>query len=220
MIIIFDMDDTLYDEFTYCKNSLQAVAKYLCGKYEISRKTIFDNFIQILNSDGRGHIFDDFLLKNKIYSKKEVRKCISVYRKNIPNISLYDEARVALEKLSKYPKYVVSDGNKVVQSIKVNSLGINPIFKKIFLTHYYGIKHAKPSNYCFKLIKRMENCRWRDMVYIGDDPNKDFVNLNPLGMKTIRVHTGRFKNQNAKEGFDAIHSINDLSELNNVLGIT
>tara|TARA_B100000686_G_C16596381_1_gene866227 strand:- start:223 stop:366 length:144 start_codon:yes stop_codon:yes gene_type:complete len=34
------------------------------------------------------------------------------------------------QKLSKYPKYVVIDGNKVVQSIKVTSLGLNPIFKK------------------------------------------------------------------------------------------
>ena len=33
------------------------------------------------------------------------------------------------------------------------------------------------------------------MVYVGDDPNKDFVNLNPLGMKTVRVLTGRFKYQ-------------------------
>mgnify|MGYP001304464757 CR=1 FL=1 len=48
---------------------------------------------------------------------------------------------------------------------------------------------------------------------------QDFVNLNPFGIKTIRVHTGRFKNQKAKSGYDAIYHKNDLSYLNTVLGI-
>ena len=65
----------------------------------------------------------------------------------------------------------------------------------------------------------IENCEWIDLVYIGDDPNKDFVNLNPLGVKTIRVNTGRFKNQKAKDGYDANIKINDLSQLHIVLGI-
>ena len=77
--------------------------------------------------------------------------------------------------------------------MKADSLGLDKYFKKIVLTHRYGVKHAKPSSYCFSIIKDIENCEWIDLVYIGDDPNKDFVNLNPLGVKTIRVNTGRFK---------------------------
>ena len=90
-------------------------------------------------------------------------------------------------------------------------------FKKRILTHRYGIKHAKPSTYCFSLIKKMEKCNWSQMVYIGDDPNKDFVNLNPLGVKTVRTHTGRFKDHKAKSGYDAVCHINNLAELQTVL---
>ena len=57
------------------------------------------------------------------------------------------------------------------------------------------------------------------MAYAGDDPKKDFVNLNPLVMKTIRVHTGLFINQKAKEGCDAINHISDLSYFEKILGI-
>ena len=57
------------------------------------------------------------------------------------------------------------------------------------------------------------------MAYGGDDPKKDFVNLNPLVMKKIRVHTGLFKNRKAKEGCDAINYINDLSYFEKILGI-
>jgi len=57
------------------------------------------------------------------------------------------------------------------------------------------------------------------MVYVADDPNKDFYRLNPLGVKTIRVQTGRFKGQKAKDGYEAVSHINNLSELLPVLGI-
>ena len=219
MILIFDMDDTLYDESTYLESSFWAVSKYLSEKYIISKKTLFKNIIQILQEHGRGHIFDDVLIENKIYSRIEVKKCVSIYRKNIPNITLFDEARDVLEELSGYSKYLVSDGNKLVQSIKVDALGTKTYFKKRILTHRYGIKHAKPSTYCFSLIKKMEKCNWSQMVYVGDDPNKDFVNLNPLGVKTVRVLTGRFKSQKAKKSYDANFQINNLSELLPVLGI-
>ena len=220
MIIIFDMDDTLYDESTYVMSSMDAVGKYLSVKYAFKKEILYKDLILELETNGRGKVFDVVLKKYKIYSKKEVLKCIGVYRRNIPKIELFNEAIMALRRLPDLPKYVVTDGNKFVQSIKANALGLDKYFKKVILTHRYGVKHAKPSSYCFSIIKDIENCKWSDLVYIGDDPNKDFVQLNLLGVKTIRVHTGRFFKQKAKEGFDAIYHINDLSELNLVLGIS
>jgi|TARA_B100001964_G_scaffold230825_1_gene284747 putative hydrolase of the HAD superfamily len=220
IVIIFDLDDTLYDESNYVECSFRVVSCYLSNKYALPEKTVFEDIIQIFIKKGRRHIFETVLKKYNVYTMAEVKKCLSVYRRNIPNIKLYDEARGALEMLSEYPKYIVSDGNKNVQSIKAKALGINKYFKKILLTHRYGIKHSKPSTYCFSIIKKMERCNWNQMVYVADDPNKDFVNLNPLGIKTVRVLTGRFKDQKANSGYDAIFCINNLSELLPVLGIS
>jgi len=158
------------------------------------------------------------LKKYNIYTKTEVKKCLAVYRKKIPCIKLFDEARDTLVMLSEYPKYIVSDGNKFVQSIKVNALGIKKNFKKILLTHRYGVKYAKPSTYCFSIIKKIEGCNWNQMVYVADNPNKDFVNLNPLGVKTVRVFTGHFKDQKVKDSYDAIFFINNLSKLLPLIG--
>jgi len=213
------MDDTLYDEATYVESSLRAVAKYLSGKYGLSKNILFRDLMNILNLQARGQIFDTLLFQNNIFSKKEVKKCVSVYRKNIPKITMFIEATDVLDSLVEHPKYLVSDGNKIVQSIKADALGTKAYFKKRFLTHRYGIKHAKPSTYCFSLIKKMEGCKWSEMVYVADDPNKDFVNLNPLGVETVRVLTGRFKKQKAKKGYDANFHINNLAELLPVLGI-
>ena len=41
------------------------------------------------------------------------------------------------------------------------------------------------------------------MYYIGDNPKKDFVNLNPLDVTTIRVLTGEYKNLMVSKKFEA-----------------
>jgi putative hydrolase of the HAD superfamily len=109
--------------------------------------------------------------------------------------------------------YLVTDGHKTVQQNKIRALRIENCFKRIFITHRYGIRYAKPSIYCFKLIRRIERCNWSDMIYIGDDPAKDFVNLTPLGVRTIRVLTGGQRDVKAKPGFEAAYVISSFREL-------
>tara|TARA_Y100000992_G_C21106881_1_gene415373 strand:+ start:368 stop:571 length:204 start_codon:yes stop_codon:yes gene_type:complete len=41
------------------------------------------------------------------------------------------------------------------------------------------------------------------MVYIGDNPNKDFVNLNKKGSLTIRILRGTYKNKKVSKLYDA-----------------
>lgn len=118
MIINFDMDDTLYDESTYVMSSMGAVGKYLSEKYAFKKEIVYKDLMIELETNGRGKVFDDVLKKYGIYSKKEVLKCIGLYRRNIPKIKLFNESRMALMRLPDLPKYVVSDGNKLVQSMK------------------------------------------------------------------------------------------------------
>ena len=111
------------------------------------------------------------------------------------------------------PLYLVTDGHKIVQHLKVRSLGLERRFKRIFITHRFGKKYAKPSTYCFEKIKNSESCDWHEMMYIGDDPAKDFVNLKPLGIRTVRVLTGAHKDANYGEAFEASVVMHDLSAL-------
>jgi putative hydrolase of the HAD superfamily len=57
------------------------------------------------------------------------------------------------------------------------------------------------------------------MYYVGDNPEKDFVNLNKVGVITIRVKTGEHSNKVAKDGYEARYIINALSELSEIEGI-
>lgn len=216
MILIFDLDDTLYDERTFVLSGFLAVARYLEEKYGMDAVSSFHYMKTLLDTEGRGQIFNEVLKRFGCFSKTEVKKCISVYRHHRPSLSLFPEAQVLLEN-NLNNLYLVTDGHKIVQHNKIKSLGIEDKFKKIYLTHRYGIVHAKPSIHCFEKIRAIEKCSWSQMIYIGDNPLKDFLNLNPLGVQTIRVKTGQFKNLHVDPLFDAKHIIKDLSYLEQVL---
>lgn len=212
MIYIFDLDDTLYDERQYVESGFKAVAHYAYMRWKLPYHESFNQLVQLLDSQGRGHIFNDFLASHNILTQNAVNACIKTYRLHLPALTLPDTHLHLLKQLPT-PRYLVTDGHKIVQQNKVAALGIAPLFKRVFITHRFGIRHAKPSTYCFEKIKKAENCEWRDMVYIGDNPAKDFVNLNKLGMKTIRVRTGVHRDVIAKPGYDANIHINTLAEL-------
>jgi len=99
----------------------------------------------------------------------------------------------------------------------VRALGIEPLFQRVFITHQYGVRRAKPSTYCFERIRDLERCEWSDMAYIGDNPAKDFVNLNRLGVQTIRVLTGPYKNVHALPGYDACFKIKSLAAMQSII---
>ena len=115
MIIVFDLDDTLYDEITYVRSSLFEVALYLSEKLLISKDIIYTNLNEVLEINGRGKVFDIVLTNYGIYSKTEIKRCLSVYRSNTPKIKLFDHAISCLERFKDYHKYLVTDGNKMVQ---------------------------------------------------------------------------------------------------------
>lgn len=57
------------------------------------------------------------------------------------------------------------------------------------------------------------------MVYIGDNPNKDFINCNKVGIKTVRIKTGEFRNLTKKYPYDAKYKINNLGDVKKILDL-
>lgn len=218
MVLIFDLDDTLYDEMSFVESGLRAVASFGETKYGWDSKESFDFMKCHLTQYGRGTIFDEWLRLHGRHSAVSVASCVRVYRHHQPAISLFDYALEILRKYhGAYPMYLVTDGHKVVQQNKIEALNIKPFFKRLLLTHRFGIKRAKPSLHCFEIIRRAESCKWSDMIYLGDNPAKDFVNLNKVGATTVRVNTGSYGSTVAVSGHDGRFRIPDLSCLPSLL---
>lgn len=216
MIPIFDLDDTLYAERSFVESGFRVVAIELEQIFGWNVETSLMYMMKTLSDVGRGAVFNSLLHSHGVLSPKLLKHCINTYRHHLPNIELAPEAGRVLDSFISRP-YLVTDGHKVVQYNKVKALDIQSRFNRIYITHRYGIRYAKPSIHCFELIKKREKCTWSEMFYVGDNPGKDFVNLNPLGVHTIRVATGEHAAVVAKPGYDAKHKIASLDELEKLL---
>ena len=213
MIIVFDLDEVLYDEKTYVISGFRTVSEFLEKDEAIPKKIIFE-YLKRRLKNGRERIFNDLLDNFRIYSQKNLKKCISVYRTHTPKIKLYSDAKDCLKRLKNYPLYIVTDGNKIVQKNKIKALNLENHIKKTILTSNYGLRNSKPSTFCFQKICDMEKTSPTNLVYIGDDPHKDFVGLKREGFKTIRLFKGRFKNERLSKEFEADYKIKSLKEIN------
>ena len=61
MILIFDLDDTLYEEITYVKSGFLEVSKYANKKYGFNIDSSLNYMNNTLEMLGRGKVFDEFL---------------------------------------------------------------------------------------------------------------------------------------------------------------
>ncbi|MFH1832142.1 MAG: HAD family hydrolase [bacterium] len=214
MIIVFDLDDTLYEEISFVRSGYMAVAHYLEKKHGLSYEKSFSFMIEHALKFGRQFVFNKLLDKHKLNIKKNVNSCLSIYRQHKPTIALYPDAQACFLSLKNYPIYIVTDGNKNVQRNKLKALGLFDKAKFCFITHRYGRQNSKPSPYCFLKICAKEMAKPQEVIYIADNPTKDFVGIKPLGFKTVRILQGPYKNVRLNEQFEAEHIIHSLKELN------
>ncbi|NLC27619.1 MAG: HAD family hydrolase [Campylobacteraceae bacterium] len=215
-VIVFDLDDTLYDEIGFVKSGFQAVSEHFLPN---DPNLMLDKMLETLKQHGRGKVFDKTFEHFGLYSKQKIKKALSIYRTHLPKIKLNDDAKKILEYYKKQntPLYIVTDGNKIVQANKIKALNLDKWIKKAFITHRYGLAHAKPSPYCFIKIAKEEKVDYTDIAYIADNANKDFVNIKKLGFRTVRIKQGMFQDALKPKEFHAEQEIDSLCELKDML---
>lgn len=212
-LFVFDLDDTLYDELTYVESGLSAVAEFLEKNYHLPAKTTFLALKEILARDGRGKVFDLFLKQHRLFSQELVKKCLFVYRHHHPKLQLYPDAKRFFNTHAKNELFILTDGHKTVQHIKLQALNLYKQTKKCYLTNRYGIKNNKPSPYCFLLLCKQEGVEAKDVVYVADNPYKDFVGIKPLGFQTVRILRGPYSNVKVDKAHEANRIILNFDEL-------
>lgn len=217
MIWIFDLDETLFDERTYVISGLKAVAQFLADD-DHTKQNIFSEFmVHEFSTSGRAEVFQR--LKSEFPEiSKSISDLIEVYRNHLPEIDLLPDAKKILADLSAETMFLVTDGARLTQRNKIRALNLELVFRKTFVTDEHGPSAAKPGTKCFEMIRLICQSEWSDMVYVGDDPHKDFLNLKPLGVRTVRIRRGRFKHLILDQSHEAEIEINDLSELRSKLG--
>lgn len=219
-VVAFDLDDTLYYELDYVKSGFKSVSNYISRKYDIDFNIFYNQLLEILETEGRGKTFD-IALNYFNLPLTEVEEMLMIYRNHIPvNLKLYPDAERMLRKLKgKYNLGLITDGCSTVQWIKIKSLGLKNIIDEIIVTDDFGADKRKPSSFAYlKLIERFK-VNPEEIIYIGDNPEKDFVTARKLGLKTVRVihKKGMHINKRLSSEYEADYEITSLDELELIL---
>ena len=219
--VVFDLDDTLYDEVEYCKSGFAAVSDILAGRPGMPPAgDLFSAFWSQFNSGNHNKTFNTALDELDIsYDEKLISQLITVYRNHVPKITLPRESEEVLSLLSnKFTLALLTDGFLPAQQLKVQALGIERYFKFIVYTEELGREFWKPSPAGFEKIMEALDDRPENMVYVADNQMKDFIAPNRLGFSTVRIirpaglHTRSSQEPDSTAQY-TIHQINQLPPL-------
>jgi putative hydrolase of the HAD superfamily len=125
-----------------------------------------------------------------------------------------------LEQLAgKYVLGLLTDGFLPAQQLKVHALGIEKYFKHIIYTEQFGRQFWKPSPVGFQKLLESLNVQPQNAVYIADNPQKDFIAPNDLGILTVRIirSTGLHSALPDDPASPAKHTIRQITQLPDLL---
>lgn len=178
---IFDLDDTLYSEKDYVRSGYKAVA------LEFPQiNAMADKLWKVFERGGKA--FDEVLESENVLSNETKFKCLKIYRNHKPNISLYSGVLEMLSRIKQRGKKlgIITDGRSEGQRSKIEALGIESLFDKIIITDELGgTEFRKPNPEAFIKMEECFDTPYEQMLYVGDNINKDFIAPQQLGMKSI-----------------------------------
>ena len=222
--IIFDRDDTLYDEVDYCRSGFRELAKCVAsmdGNRAVTPEVIYEALAEQFERGNRTETINAALDALGIeYDTQLIRRLIVLYRRHMPRITLSRESRVVLETLSQdFTLGMLTDGYLPAQKLKVRALKIQKFFTCILYTEQMGREFWKPSPAGFEKLAETLETLPEKMVYVGDNTQKDFIAPNQLGFTTIQVlRPQRIHTEEASDPAAAArYRLSALSELPNLI---
>lgn len=173
--VIFDLDDTLYSEKEYVKSGYKIVSDYLGGGYEDRLWEFFE----------AGKLAIDELLK-ELERKDEKETVLNLYRTHKPIIHLYPGVAEMIEELKNrgIKVGIITDGRPEGQRNKIEALGLD-IDDVIVTDELGGVQFRKPCDIAFRIMATCWRLNPADIIYVGDNPVKDFQAPRQMGMKSV-----------------------------------
>lgn len=218
--VVFDLDDTLYNERDFVYKGFMEVAKYICDKYHMEIQEIYNSILEIFHKDGRGKVFNR--LCDKYNLNEDIDNLVEIYRNATPTLNLYDDATYILERLrGNYLLGIITDGKNTVQWNKIRSLNLEKYMDKIIVTDDYGKEYWKPSEEPYKDMLNFFRIKSKECIYIGDNPCKDFISAKKLGIHTIRIirEIGDYMNIFISDEFEAEYKVKSLIDVELIIDL-
>ena len=183
--LVLDVDDTLYLERDYVRsgfNHLDTWCRDHLGVAGVGGRA------WALFKDGRRRTtITDALTDLGIDVDAKVRDLVvGEYQRHLPSIALLPDARALLDRWgADAPLAVVTDGPAVSQRAKCEALSLAAWTDRVVVTDEHG--SSKPDLEVFRLAVHGWDLPPGSLVYVADNPAKDFQGPLALGWRAIRV---------------------------------
>lgn len=178
--VIFDLDDTLYNEKQYVQSGYTAVGAYL------GEKNAYNELWKYFENNEPA--IDRYL--REIGQMEQKAQCLKIYREHKPTIALNDGVADILANLrDKGIKVgIITDGRPIGQRNKIEALGLEMMVDDIIITDELGGEQfRKPCDIAFRILQRRWRIPFEQIIYVGDNVNKDFQAPKQLGMQWMLV---------------------------------
>ena len=173
-VIVFDLDDTLYNELDYLRSAYIEIAKKLNPE---SWELLFLKMFSLFRN--KKNVFQILCEEYQV----DLPELLRLYRNHNPRIKPFDGILdVMLNIKEKKGKIaVLTDGSTSTQNKKIEALGLKNHIDKVVTSEDVGTE--KPSEQNFVAIENTFSKK--NYVYIADNLKKDFITPNRLGWKTV-----------------------------------
>lgn len=223
--IYFDLDNTLWD----FKNNSEQTLKELFANYFPNNTNDFKKFLSVY------YPINDKLWV--LYRKGQISKSVlrekrfadSFKQLNINNIDadkfatdyitqcpfktvLFPYSLEVLEylKQKQYRLFLLTNGFKEVQTVKIMQSGLHKYFDKMITSEEAGYK--KPHKKMFEYALKSVHSKKKESIMIGDDLDADIVGALNFGMDCVF-----FNPQKKNHDMHVTHEISSLKDLKDIL---
>jgi len=225
--LFFDLDHTLWDYHANATEALnQLYIKYKLGDYFESPDELISRFNQhndnlwedyrqgkIKKEELRHKRFRDTFCEKGFKNNVLTMEISDLYMEITPRLNtLFPNAIDTLKYLADrgYDMYILTNGFLKTQEIKMENVGIDKYFIKIFSSDELGIN--KPHKEFFHWVISSLHASKKDCIMIGDDEKVDVG-----GAKNYGIDAVWFNSLNEDQSEKAIHTISDLVQLKTFL---
>jgi putative hydrolase of the HAD superfamily len=203
------LDDTLYSEKEYVRSGYRAVAKLL-SQIDGCEQKLWAAF-----QAGKPAI-DAVLGEAGIVDPAIKEKSLEAYRLQIPQISLYDGVEELMTWVREHGIQIgiITDGRPEGQRRKLEALGLYPMVDSVLITDELGsVRCRKPNDIAYRIMQARFNIPYCQMLYVGDNPAKDFQAPRQLGMRWIYFQNPDGLYSEKTDDLQKVNSVWEMAEM-------
>ena len=216
--VLFDLDNTLLDFLRMKKISCEAaISAMIDAGLEMNQEKAYNKLFELYGVHGIEHqeIFQKFL--KETIGKVDYRVLsagIAAYRRmQAGYLEPYPHVRKTLINLREKGIHlgIVSDAPRLRAWLRLAEMGLSDFFDFVVTLDDTG--KLKPSSLPFQAAIDVLKCSPQEILFVGDNPERDIKGAKAMGMKTALAKYGQIFPDSAVKADFELKDIQDIKKI-------